>query len=302
MNDFEWLHFSDLHLNSDDPNSKRARDKLIKFIKNERAAGRLSFKYVFITGDIANKGKYDKVCDYLKSLFEALGLQCNEEGLRNVFWAVGNHDILRDETSERYKLIQQIRENPQSISLNDCLKGEKKHILVGSGMSLYKDFYKEILRRELEANESRPHYFIPLDDLNLIVLNTCLTSVDPFDTQNLFIDSDQLLDVFNEIKDEMKPIFVIGHHGRDFFRMDELGKLSDLFDDKGVDIYLCGHNHRLGFAMFPDTERDIYQLTCGGGPNFSIDSNLSFMHGYFKETPRNTITKKKKGAMRKRRG
>ena len=63
--------------------------------------------------------------------------------------------------------------------------------------------------------------------------------------------------------------------------MREMDELSDIFDEKGVDLYLCGHNHRLGIALFPDTGRNIYQITCGGGDKFSKGAVFSFMYGEF---------------------
>lgn len=265
MEGFKWLHFSDLHLSCDSFDEKDAKEKLIGFIKKERKLGRLEYDYIFISGDIANGSVYDGAEKFLEELFSALGLENTKEGLNNVFWSVGNHDILRDEESNRYKWIQEIRNSESSLTLGDCIDGDKKssykHLekrsaLIDVGMSLFKDFHLKILKRDYETH-GEPHVYIQRPQFNLVILNTCLTSVDDEDTHNLYIKSEELRGVFGRIKekDKDKPILVLGHHGRDFFEMGDMDALSDVFDDKGVDIYLCGHNHRLGFALFPDTGR-----------------------------------------------
>lgn len=293
MENFKWLHFSDLHLSCASFNERKAKKKLLEFIKHEYESGNLEYDYVFISGDIANQGVYKGTKKFLTDLFLALGLENTEEGLKKVFWSVGNHDIHRKKDSKRYELIQNIRSLDNSLTLADCLDEDKEDdvnqneeertLFINAGMKLFKDMHRDILKRDYEINREEPHIFIPLPQLNLIVLNTCLTSADKEDTHNLYIKSEQLWEVFNNIKEEdkRKPIFVLGHHGRDFFEMGEMDELSDVFDEKGVDIYLCGHNHRLGFAQFPDTERDIYQFTCGGGDKFSKGAVFSFMHGEF---------------------
>lgn len=292
MEGFKWLHFSDLHLSCDSFDEKDAKEKLIGFIKKERKLGQLEYDYIFISGDIANGSVYDGAEKFLEELFSALGLENTKEGLNNVFWSVGNHDILRDEESNRYKWIQEIRNSESSLTLGDCIDGDKKssykHLekrsaLIDVGMSLFKDFHLKILKRDYETNHGEPHVYIQRPQFNLVILNTCLTSVDDEDTHNLYIKSEELRGVFGRIKekDKDKPILVLGHHGRDFFEMGDMDALSDVFDDKGVDMYLCGHNHRLGFALFPDTGRNIYQFTCGGGNKFAHGAVFSFMHGEF---------------------
>lgn len=292
MEGFKWLHFSDLHLSGDPFDEKDAKEKLIKFIKKERAVGRLKYDYIFISGDIANGSMYDGAEKFLEDLFSALGIKNTKEGLRNVFWSVGNHDIVREEESIRYKLIQDIRNPKSSLTLADCIDGgkkksqnylEKRTSLTDVGMRAFKEFHQKILKRDYETKRDELHVYIQRPQFNLVILNTCLTSVDDKDTHNLYIKSEELRGVFKRIedKDKDKPIFVLGHHGRDFFNMEDMDALSDVFNDEGADLYLCGHNHRLGFALFPDTERSIYQFTCGGGNKFSQGAVFSFMHGEF---------------------
>jgi len=287
MKDFKWLHFSDLHLSCDTMDADTAKNKMIEFIKKKRELNDLEYNYIFISGDIANKAIYKGTKEFLEKLFFALGLKNNKKDLRKVFWAVGNHDILKEDGGARYEYIKKIRDPDDAMTFENCmnenLEGNmsKRTELVDTGMRLFKNNYSSILKREHEAKVYNPHIFYDLDELNLIVLNTCLTSIAEQDPHNLYIKSRDLNNIFSEIKDKNKPTFVLGHHGRDFFAMEDMDELSDIFDDNNVDVYLCGHNHRLGFALFPDAERDIYQITCGGGDNFKNGAVFSFIHGEF---------------------
>ena len=135
-------------------------------------------------------------------------------------------------------------------------------------------------KRLSDSNISDAHIFYPLEHLNLVVLNTCLTSCDGEDPEHLMISEQRLLDVFKSEHKIDKPFFVIGHHGKEFFHPEEQLALTKLFDARNVDFYLCGHSHQLGYAHFSDTGHNIHQITCGGGTwdNYSV---FSFIYGEY---------------------
>ncbi|WP_346065733.1 metallophosphoesterase family protein, partial [Lacrimispora amygdalina] len=274
MEKFDWLHFSDLHFSiKDNFDTHFAKKKLIEFIKEND----IRCKYLFITGDIANRGKYDGCVDYLNLLIEALNMNSNKH---NIFWAVGNHDISR-ENAIRNKIIDEIR-----TSKNCCNKfeetistREKQQILVSIGMEDYLKHYGELLDTSIEDTiDYNTHRVIKLDDLNLIILNTCLTSCDNSDAHNLVLVDTKLSKLFDNL-DKNKPTFVIAHHGKEFLHEQEVRRISNIMDGK-VSLYMCGHSHRLGYSRFDDAEKDIHQLTSGGG---IIDgyAKFSFMGGKF---------------------
>jgi hypothetical protein len=77
-----------------------------------------------------------------------------------------------------------------------------------------------------------------------------------------------------------KPFFAIGHHGTELFSQDEEKKLVNVFNIYDVDMYLCGHAHRVGYKQISGKGRDIHQITCGGGiiGGYPV---YSFIHGRF---------------------
>ena len=280
---FNWLHFSDLHLKPDTEvsfDTSRARRRLLEFLRTKTTADELPWDYLFITGDIANRNDYSGSKDFIDKMLEALKWTNNNEP--RVFWAVGNHDISQENTI-RNTIINSIRDSDDGEGLfvtrmnrtDDCSK-----VLCIQGMNVYKRWHKVLMYREANSPKStNPHVVYRLPNLNLIVLNTCLASCDSEDEHRLFICDSNLHDLFNNMNPN-NPTFVIGHHGNEFFTRKTQETLGFVFDDENVDLYLCGHSHRVGHMHIPVAGRDIHQITCGGG---LVDdySKFSFMHGCY---------------------
>jgi predicted MPP superfamily phosphohydrolase len=56
--DFNWLHFSDLHIAQPGFDSGYARKQLLSFLSQEIENDNFNPDYIFITGDVAHKGNY----------------------------------------------------------------------------------------------------------------------------------------------------------------------------------------------------------------------------------------------------
>ncbi len=260
--DFRWLHFSDLHFGYCDNRADilDLRQKLIRCIKT---MGEFSdIKYVFITGDIADKGEYgsetNRLMRMLMDEFENLGIKSE-----SVFWCCGNHDVKRYMMDKM--LIGRIREGKESYEMvmNDSQTREQ---LTKNKFEDYFQKHQEFIGRSANPNHqdvTQAHFFYALEDLNLIVLNTCITSCDDEDEKQLYIMEGRLYDLFKNI-DPKKPTFVIGHHGIEFFSEKERKTLGELFDDSKVDYYLCGHSHKLSCCVLPNLSTDIREFTAGG--------------------------------------
>ena len=289
MGGFRWLHFSDLHLTPEaDFDTHFARNQLIKFLSAGTVSGHLQWDYIFFTGDIANKGKYDGVKDFINKLFCSLNLR----DTRRVFWSVGNHDISR-ESKLRSLIIENIRDvEKRSVQFESCMDDpEIREFLLDRGMNDYYERHKEILNKEAFINNpSSPHAKHVLPDLNLIVLNTCITSCDDNDEHKLHINECGLNTAFEGLNPN-NPVFVIGHHGREYFKNIEQKKFGYFLNSSGVDLYLCGHSHTLGHACIDDAGRDIHQISCGGGIVDEDPTKFSFIHGSYNSTKHSVVIK-----------
>ncbi|MCL1912991.1 MAG: AAA family ATPase [Eubacteriaceae bacterium] len=274
MKDFKWLQFSDLHFSSFDTfDTLLARKALLECLEREK----FECDYVFITGDIAHKNKYENVDKHMAEIISRIAVE-----LSNVFWSVGNHDIKRDSRLRKSEILRiRTADNP-SLEFDIAMSDEEtRTLLTHSGMSDYIREYKRIFGRELSSEEiSDAHIYHSFDNLNLVVLNTCLTSCDDDDPHNLLVAESSLIRVLDKITDKNKPLIVIGHHNKEFLHQNEQEKIAMLFESAGVDLYLCGHSHRLGYSRFDDAGSDIHQITCGSGI-IGNDTVFSFMFGEY---------------------
>lgn len=279
MGNFRWLHFSDLHLKPEEKefDTQMAWDALLDCVRKENFGNRDNI-YVFITGDIFNQGKFEeeeRKVQQISEFLDALGVQKEK-----VFWAAGNHDMKRTTGGE---IIQNLRSGKES--LDQLRKNQEKdengytrfQLLTRQRMFFYKKYYPLFFGIKLEeADLDRIHQTYVFDDFNLIVLNTSFTSFDDNDSRQIFLSSHELREAFESI-DKAKPVFVIGHHGMDFWHPGDKKKVESLFD-KYVDVYLCGHEHEPGISQFNNTKREIKQFTCGGGV-FDGHSMFNFYFG-----------------------
>jgi len=179
-------------------------------------------------------------------------------------------------------IINKIRSDKGDIGLFEEFMDDPEicEILLRKGMNDYHRWHREILNKEAFSTDiSIAHNKYVLPDLNLIVLNTCLTSCDDNDQHNLYIIEGSLLPVFEGL-DHSNPTFVIGHHGIDYFKESEQKKLEHLFDTKNVDVYLCGHSHEFGCWQVKNTARTIHQITCGSNAT-DKHSKMSFIYGHY---------------------
>jgi len=296
MEKFSWLHFSDLHFRRiEGMSSENVRTKMYDKLRTLE-----NVNYVFITGDVADKGVYDGVEHQLHELAEHINCKGGDERL---FWVVGNHDIKRFD--RKTKFINAIRKAPNMIyAFDEAMVDDEK--LLDLGRLGYKDYLKQNMnlakdpsfKATVGSHNDELHKIIELPELNLIMLNTCLLSCDEVDEGRLCVLDKDFRPKFDRIFSEnevrkmiknKKPTFVIAHHGGKFLHDKESERLRKLFAGK-VDLYLCGHSHKLMYDKFydPDKHTDvekqqqiIHQYTCGIGTLDNQNSVPTFLYGEY---------------------
>jgi len=202
---FSFLLFSDLHKHPDNNfDLTMLHERLIDFLKKEK----FSCDYIFIAGDVVNKCNHTDISKgYMAKLRGAVKLP--EGNTQRVFWAAGNHDIKRDKKTYREKIIQKIRRsnNPSDAFEQKMESEESRALLTQIGMAEYLDVYKDICGFEFPTNKTLgAHRFFALKELNLFVLNTCLTSCDDNDIPKLLILENRLYNLFEEARENLPTI------------------------------------------------------------------------------------------------
>ncbi|WP_252217538.1 metallophosphoesterase [Clostridium sp. VAP41] len=261
-----WGHFSDLHFDFKSFETKLLRDSLLKNLKKNK----INLNYIFITGDILHKGKYDEeTTKFIKEI-----ARLTECKLENIIICPGNHDVKRSPFRKRNieAIIEQSKKN-NNINFPE----EDKDALI---TRTFKPFYDICETVTGNKQHEELHYVLNCDEINLYVLNTAVFAGQTCPEDNptpdelkkedtcLYICDDQLYELKkmkseNNCNDNSLNI-VIGHHGVECFTESEQKKLRNLLDSLDVDLYLCGHVHKNALDYLSKTDYMIPQISCGG--------------------------------------
>lgn len=252
---FKWVHVSDLHFQNDDGfASKKMKSELIvtlKKIKNVNA--------LIISGDLryakTNAMSVEEPVTYIKDLATSLGIDTEA-----VFCVPGNHDLTR--SVKRSILVEGLTGDGKDNK--GCYTLENGNFDKGILKDLLDDFtYFDNVEKELygiDKGENHDiHRLIKLPDCNLILLNTSILAHCDSDRGNLLLGIGYIHELLNQL-DTTKPTIMVGHHGHSFLEREEAKAIQSLLAQKGISIYLCGHEHDL----FQESVWDnINQFTAG---------------------------------------
>lgn len=273
MGNFKWLHLSDLHFRACEGfDMSMILDKLRKKLVEE--AEKEKFKFIFITGDVADRFDYTITEQRVRELLLDSGI-LKDNG--QIFWVCGNHDIPREKLRIRENLIGEMRDTEHTDVRfeNEFANEESRDVILRAFNDFYT--YRELFF-EMEKGDTYPHEVVHTDEAEIVLLNTCLTSCDDDDEHSLYLCEPKLITLFNEIEPG-KPVVVLGHHSLNYLVDSDRMKLLSLFRESNVSVYLCGHSHQLGVYPLSD---NIYEIVSGG---FQIDGHavISFFVGEFDE-------------------
>jgi len=237
-----WLHLSDFHVGKDSYEQERLFEAIVKEVgrlKNDKPP--FVPDYVFITGDIANKGlrkEYETFRnDFLRPLETALGPETV------IFPVPGNHDVERPSTDTldrdaplvtASRLFDASKEGKTARDqILPRFKNYKK-FMAANGMSpdwLAKNEGTAVLIREMSGVS-----------VGVVGLNTAWLCKDDH-------DKDKLTPGYRLVEAALKKIepcqikIVLGHHPLSWWHDREEGDIRRLFAEHHV-IYLHGHKHK----------------------------------------------------------
>ena len=121
-----WLHLSDFHVGKDEYAQRCLFDEIIRHVTGRVAAGQ-SPDFLFITGDIVNKGRaneYDEFCyNFLLPLQEVIAAGIETR----TFTVPGNHDVDR---SRNQAFSREEISDPKSHYLDPTGEGKALRLLL----------------------------------------------------------------------------------------------------------------------------------------------------------------------------
>jgi predicted MPP superfamily phosphohydrolase len=242
-----WLHLSDIHFKrNEDYETKRMRDSLIDKLKEIMEEKPIDM--VFITGDLAYQGEFDKdLLNFINQIVSILNISKDK-----LYMVPGNHDLKR--TQPRTLMIngaRDIKYNFDKDTVDELKKGFKQ----------YDTFCKNFNKNNCNDN----YTLIQDGKFNIFLINTALTAGLDNDEGNLMIDKNRFYEVIKGLKDKEDCINIaIGHHPITFFTTESQKIIYNNFNDYNIDLYLCGHLHKGGYEYDLSGQRAIPTYQCGG--------------------------------------
>lgn len=246
---FRWLQFSDIHFqtNITSFNTKQLREKLPDFLKKEV---KNDIDAIIITGDFRYAPEKEenpqKAVEYIKQLASAVKIT----DMKKVVTLPGNHDLSR--SIERTYLVQGLQRD---------YKPNEGTVDQGVLQKLVNDFsFYEKLHEQLNDitvwEPSNPHCVVEFNHCNLLLLNTALTAYGDDDNGHLILGCSYVESKVSAIKNG-KPIIAAGHHALEELEAEENKSITHFFDQKGVNLYICGHSHEQWFRAFGEKGREV---------------------------------------------
>jgi len=272
MNKIKWVHLSDLHFGSGETTT--IRNLLLDFldkIKDEE------FKYLFISGDIfyaphffkTEKEKEKTIEDAVSFILKVISSLkiCKS----NVFIVPGNHDTDRQiekKNSKKEQYINGIQKNYEDLEDLDVKKLSEfqKDFNKFCKRVNTKKYDNETQRLKKETNRVRVnfcelgHKSVIKDDIDVLMLNSSLSSCKDNDT--LLLGAKSFINEIHKTRlgNDTIPLFVLSHHHlHNFHGNDFITLKTHLKNKKGTLLYLCGHEHHEDIHKLDD----IIFLVCG---------------------------------------
>ncbi|WAC18115.1 metallophosphoesterase [Luteolibacter sp. SL250] len=240
--DITWLHISDFHTGKDKVDQIRIYNKIIEDADRQcKSSGYPNF--VFVSGDIANKGLTAEYELYEKCFLDPLIGVLGGDIIGKIFLVPGNHDIDRSKA----KAVQRkgvLAVYPEFLDNNEQGLDLRSPLL--ARFSNYESYPWALLEKEVWVSSMEGIYTKEVD------VNGILIGILGINTSWLCDESDDYMQLtpgllmveagLDKLR-KCKKVIVMGHHPISWLTPSVGERLSALFSQKGV-IYLHGHLHK----------------------------------------------------------
>lgn len=258
-----WLHLSDFHIGKDGYGERQVFKYILEHVKDRVILGSAP-DFVFITGDIANKGADKEYKNFYDQFFLPL-LECLPmESQERIFIVPGNHDVDRSQ-SRAVQTKDVLLRVTELLDPDELGQFERQSVF-----PRFKEFVDNDLTNlgEHWLNSVKGVSLKTLDvrgvRLGIVGVNTAWLSSGDDDRHNLSMGKNLLENGLEAIKDcDIK--IVLGHHPLDWLLDTEINPVRTILG-KHAALYLHGHMHK-GRIKHED----------GGGYSFlAMQSGASF--------------------------
>jgi hypothetical protein len=225
-----WLHLSDFHNGKDSFAQKQIFKYILKEVKAKLDAG-VQPNFVFITGDIANKGINEEYKTFNESFLSPMQELLGSESLDKIFLIPGNHDVDRNKARivHNYECLQKVKNflDPDAEGLY-----ERQYLL-----ARFKAFEDELLGERWLSSEkgfSAKIFETPSrKKVGVLSLNTAWLCGSDED-RNKLTPGKRMVEAGLEAIEKCDIKIVLGHHPIDWFSASEMSVIQALFGRHNV--------------------------------------------------------------------
>jgi hypothetical protein len=235
-----WLHLSDFHVGMDDYGQRKLFREICDHIKGKAEKGYIP-DFVFITGDLVNKGLAPQYSDFFDAFLDPmLGcLGASWDG--KVVATPGNHDVERARAP--YFSREEILAKPQN-AFDPTEEGQLAREQLAMRFKNYSDLdMTGAPRRWLESKAGSYSFEINIRGcgVGVVGVNTAWLCKDDHDRHLLTPGVHLLDDALGEIKNSQLKI-VLAHHPLDWIEDNQAQQMRVLLGKHSA-LYLHGHLH-----------------------------------------------------------
>ncbi len=257
-----WLHLSDFHVGKDEYPTRKMFDYIIAHAKKRKEEG-FTPDFIFITGDLANKGiqsEYEEFWSkFVSPLQELLGNNIDQR----TFVVPGNHDVDRDHNQafSREEMV-----SDAGCHFDPTEKGLKARQMLLPRFQAFNDNDQTPCKGAFANAAGAFSTMITIRGTNVGIagINTAWLCKDKDDERKLTPGKGMVEQALNSLKGTQLRI-VVGHHPLGWLLPAEQKPIKSLFGQNAV-IYLHGHLHE-----------EWAEPTYGGGYEFlAIQSGAAF--------------------------
>ena len=241
-NIIRWLHLSDFHVGKDDYGNLILFKEILGHVRQRKEEGFVP-DLIFITGDVAYKGKGAQykvfVSDFLQPLYEIVG----EEKQSNTFIVPGNHDVFRE--THQYLDQEATCKKKGSHFFEPTKDGKKERQQVYPRFKAYANNTYLAPHNWINTPEGSYAKRVLIGDaiVGVLGINTAWLSLNDNDRLQLTPGSNILkVALENEKLQNCNIKIVLGHHPIEWFRPDQAKTIKSILRTHNA-LYLHGHLH-----------------------------------------------------------
>ncbi len=258
-----WLHLSDFHTGKDNYGQRRLYSELINHIRSRCDQGDAP-DFVFITGDLANKGIASEYELFYEGFLSPLAGLVESTNVPQILVVPGNHDVDRT-AAEFVEAHTLLRRAPRLFDPNEGGLSQRRNLL-----PRFENF------RDGDTSWSGDHWLesergaftvsveLRGTKVGIVGLNTAWLSENDQDRHRL-TPGIPLLETALDAVGKCDVKIVLGHHPIDWFADEEVRPIQTLLAHASA-FYLHGHRHR--------SRADHY--ASGGAGFLSLQSGAAF--------------------------